>query len=94
MSAWIDQIFEAASAANGSVVRRARADVEKQASVPELYQDVSDIALVYDLTLNKFLEMCIRSQVDEELKNPRLQKAIERNRALRAERDARVEGGK
>ncbi len=40
MSAWIDQIFEAASAANGNVVRRARVDVEKYASVTELLGEV------------------------------------------------------
>ena len=40
MSAWIDQIFEVASAANGNVVRRARVDVEKYASVTELLEEV------------------------------------------------------
>ncbi|RZJ26702.1 MAG: hypothetical protein EOO54_01840 [Haliea sp.] len=35
MSAWVDQIFSAA-AANGGVVRRARSDVNKYASLAEV----------------------------------------------------------
>ena len=35
MGAWVDQIFQA-SAANGGVVRRARADVDKYASLAEV----------------------------------------------------------
>jgi hypothetical protein len=35
MSAWVDQIFQA-QAANGGVVRRSRADVDKQASLTEV----------------------------------------------------------
>lgn len=40
MSEWIDQIFDAASANNGNVVRRNRSDVEKYASIGELVQEV------------------------------------------------------
>ena len=39
MSVWIDQIFEAA-AANGNVVRRSKADVEKYASFDTLLEEV------------------------------------------------------
>lgn len=35
MSAWVDQMFQA-QAANGGVVRRARADVDKYASLGEI----------------------------------------------------------
>lgn len=35
MGAWVDQMFQAA-AANGGVVRRARADVDKYASLAEV----------------------------------------------------------
>ena len=38
MSAWVDQMFQA-QAANGGVVRRARADVNRYASLEEIVDE-------------------------------------------------------
>ena len=56
-----------------------------------LYEQASDVALVYDLSLNRFLEQCIQNQVGLEFKVPGVVKAIERMHEARAHRAAAEE---
>jgi hypothetical protein len=58
MSAWIDQIFEAAQASTGNVVRRAVADVEKYASINELVTEVRNRGFHLVQTGGQFVIIC------------------------------------
>jgi hypothetical protein len=57
MSAWIDQIFEAA-AAQGNVVRRSIADIEKYANMGELVSEVRNRSFHLVLTGEQAVVIC------------------------------------
>lgn len=39
MSAWVEQFFQASSASNGGVIRRAKSDVEQYASLQDIVDE-------------------------------------------------------
>ncbi len=39
MSAWVEQFFQASSASNGDVIRRAKSDVEQYSSLQEVVDE-------------------------------------------------------
>lgn len=62
MSAWSDQIFQAA-AANGGVVRRSRADVNQYSSLQEIIEEAQERGFHVIETGGQVVILCHRGQL-------------------------------
>ena len=62
MSAWVDQMFQA-QAANGGVVRRARSDVDRYASLEEIIDEARKRGFHVVETGDQVVVLCHQGQI-------------------------------